>query len=665
MSEKNRINRRDFLRVSALAAAGVTVAACAQPAAPTVEPEPTATQAAQEAPTATQAAKEAPTPTPAPVEDKQSAVLVEQVAAGTIPPLDERLPTEPMTIDRTGKYGGTMRLGTTATSLLDWSVRFAGDWMGTPLRLSEDLKGVVPNVWKRFEISDDATVITGYMRQGLKWNDGEPHTADDWMFWYEDLISNEELTPTPEQYFTVGGELMVVEKLDDYTIRMTFAAPNPSFPMVNLGHEYGFWSDNALPRHYLEQFHINYNPQAPDDAKAAGFDFWYQYFGNRRSPDGNAEVPLTAAFIVDTESADAVTYRRNPYYWMVDADGKQLTYVDELYLDRIEDGTVLEAKAVAGEFDFVHGWQTATNNYQTYKEGEAAGGYITRAWKSGLGSHMLYMFNMNYEDDVWRELFSDKRWRQALSVAINRDEINEVVFFGLATPAQLTAHVTSRAYKKENAEAWAQYDVDLANQMLDEIGLEWDENHELRLLPDGRPIQIVYDSHSDSPIHELVFGYWKTVGVQVDYKVITRDLLRPRIQGNQEMMSDWGGDECMDTLLLRRPKWFAPIYGDESTWAPMWGLWYNTKGEDGWEPPEEIKQLYEWHDQYRITDDVEWADKILASQAENIWSIGTVADGPVPQMWNKDLKNVPEVHYFVWDNLGGFEMYPEAWYYDV
>jgi peptide/nickel transport system substrate-binding protein len=277
---------------------------------------------------------------------------------------------------------------------------------------------------------------------------------------------------------------------------------------------------------------------------------------------------------------------------------------------------------------------------------------------------MLFQFNMNYEDDVWRELFSDKRWRQALSVAINREEINEVLYFGLARPAQLTAHTTSRAWNPEFAEAWAQYDPDLANQMLDEIGLEWDAEHKLRLLPDGRPIQIIYDSHSEKPIQEMVFEYWRAVGVQVDFKTITRQLLRPKIQGNQEMMSDWFGDEVIDTLLLRRPKWFAPIYGDESTWAPMWGLWYNTDGEEGWEPPAEIKQLYEWHDKFMETDDVEWANKILASQAENIWSIGTVADTPSLMLLNKDIRGMPDTGVWAWDNLGAYEHYPEDLWFD-
>lgn len=150
----------------------------------------------------------------------------------------------------------------------------------------------------------------------------------------------------------------------------------------------------------------------------------------------------------------------------------------------------------------------------------------------------------------------------------------------------------------------------------------------------------------------------------MDHKPVLRSVLRPKIIANQMMMSSWGGDEIMDVLLARRPKWFAPIYGDESTWAPTWAQWYFSKGKEGEAPLPEIKQLYDWFDKYAETDDVQYVDKLLASQAENVWTIGTLVDAPVPMIFNKTMKNVPESDYWVWDALDGFESYPEAWYFD-
>jgi peptide/nickel transport system substrate-binding protein len=320
---------------------------------------------------------------------------------------------------------------------------------------------------------------------------------------------------------------------------------------------------------------------------------------------------------------------------------------------------------VAGSYDFVC-LALSVKNFKTYKEAEAKGGFRTLTWKSGKGAEMLFNFNMNYPDEVWRKVFSDVRFRRAMSVALNRAEMNEVLFFGLGTPAQMTAHTTSRAYKEEYAKAWAQYDPDLANKLLDEMGLTMDPATKLRKLSNGQPMQIQFDWNNtqSTALMEMCVEYWKKIGVQVDYKPVLRPVLRPKIYANQMMMSSWGGDEVLDTLLARRPKWFTPHYGDEGTWAPNWGKWYFTKGKEGEEPPADIKALYDAMDQYAATDDVKYVDQLLKSQADNVWNVGTVADAPVPMIFSKDLKNVPETEYWVWDALDGNESYPEAWYFD-
>jgi peptide/nickel transport system substrate-binding protein len=425
---------------------------------------------------------------------------------------------------------------------------------------------------------------------------------------------------------------------------------------------FGFSHDNAVPAHYLKQFHAKYNDKAAEQAKAAGFESWATWFVSKKEPDQNPEVPRLGAYIVDTVAPNMVTFKRNPYYWMVDSEGKQLPYLDGYQMDRIDDLAVIEAKSTAGNFDF-NATGLLVKNFKSYKDGEQKGGYKVLTYKSGTNTQ-LYMFNFTFPDEVLRKTFRDVRFRRALSVAINRNEIAETLFFGLATPAQLTAHPTSRAHKPEYEKSWAQHDPDLANKLLDEAGLKWDGQKKLRQLPDGRPLQLTFDVNGPNPIHEMVAEYWRKVGVQMDFKPVLRSVLRPKIIANQMMMSAWGGDELLDILLARRPKWFAPIYGDESTWAPPWAQWYLSKGKEGEEPMPEVKQLYEWFDKYAETDDVQYVDKLLASQAENVWAIGTVRDAPVPLIFNKDLKGMPDTGYWVWDTLSEHGQYPEAWYFD-
>lgn len=685
MPARRILGRRALLRFSGMAIGAMAIApilaSCSSAPAPATTapsssapgaPAPTATTAAAAAaPTKAAAAKAtaAPTtkpsaPAAAPAQFQESPVLADLVKQGKLPPLKERLPENPMVVDRHGKYGGNLRTATNEKVFFPWaSLKYAGGIQATPLRLAPDLKGYVPNLWTGVEISSDFKTVTCHLRKGVKWSDGQPYTANDWLFWYEDVLNNKEITPAPGQWFVVGGKMMNFVKIDDYNFKFEFAGPNPSFPLVNLAHVYGFWDDNAMPAHYLKQFHIKYNEKASEQAKAAKFETWNQWFTSKQNPNENAEVPRLGAYIVDRDTPQAVYYKRNPYYWMVDADGKQLPYFDGIVMDRVDDLSVIEAKSVAGNYDF-NAVGLLVKNFKTYKDAEAKGGYKVYTWKSGMGAQVLFNFNMNYKDDAWRKVFSDVRFRRAMSVAIDREEINEVLYFGLATPCQLTAHPTSRAYNKEWAQAWAQHDPNLGNKLLDEMGLKWNADKSLRLLPDNRPMQISMETNGPNPMYEMVAGYWKKLGVQLDHKPVLRSVLGPKIKANEAMMSSWGGDEVLDVLLLRRPKWFAPIFGDESSWAPLWGQWYATQHEKGEEPPAEIKQLFDWLDKYIETDDVEYAKKILASQAENLWTIGTVADAPVPLIFNKDMKNVAEEEYWVWDALNGNASYPEAWYFD-
>jgi peptide/nickel transport system substrate-binding protein len=349
---------------------------------------------------------------------------------------------------------------------------------------------------------------------------------------------------------------------------------------------------------------------------------------------------------------------------MVDAEGKQLPYVDAITLERVESADVIEPRAISGNYDFVdRGLQV--KNFKTYKESEAKGNYRAVTLKTGLAAGFLYAWNQNFTDDVWRKVFQDVRFRRAMSVAINRKEINETVYFGLATPAQFTAHSTSRGYKEQYAQAYAQYDVEMANKLLDDMGLKWDAAKKVRQLSDGRPAQIPYETWLPSPVHEMTAEYWRKVGIQVDFKTVLRSVIGPKVQANQYMMSTWTGDEMLDVLLERRAKWIPPGNGDEQTIAPLWGQWYATKGKAGQEPPAEIKALYDALDKYLETDDVQYVDKILAYQAENLLVVGTVSDTPTPVFFNKDLKNLPpESAVWGWDSLYAYGYYPEAWYFD-
>jgi peptide/nickel transport system substrate-binding protein len=695
---KHTISRRQFLYMGAVTAAGAAIAAC-QPQTVIVEKEKVVKETVEVAKEVTKVVEKEVTtvvekevtkvveveklitPTALPSKFGESPLTAKMVSDGTLPPVDERLPQEPLVIypyDEIGQYGGTIRTGALGTSLFDGDCDLVTGRVQNLLRITPDLREAVPNVLKDWSMSADFKVITCFMRRGMKWSDGEPLTADDWIFAWEDNFSDPDITPVIGQWFRVGGKPMVVEKLDDYSFRMTFAAPNPSFILVNMAHEYGMWSYNIMPAHYLKQFHKKYNPKADDLAKEANRDFWYQNFGDKADPGLNMDVPIDRAFHPIDQKPERVLHERNPYHFITDSEGNQLPYVDNVSLERPADLSLHNAKIVGGSYDF-SGFDTSIQNYKTYDDASAQGGYRVVLWRSGKGSDVVYNVNCNWgqgeetEDPkatMMREIFLDDRFRYALSLAINRSEVNDILYFGHGEPRQMTVIPSSRHFKPEYATAYADYDPDQANSLLDDLGLQWDANKEHRLWPNGDPMVIAWDLYESEtpkgPTTELIKEYWMKVGIEITYKSITRTLLTQKITSNQEPMSLWHGDETTDVLALRRPKFFAPLDGDESCWGGLWGRWYNTKDSEnrqGIEPPDYIKDLYDWMDKYMETDEDQWAANILASQAEHVWTIGVVGNAPQPLIINQNLTNFTEDGYWVWDSLWTWPVYPEQWFY--
>jgi peptide/nickel transport system substrate-binding protein len=681
--ELQKHTRRDFIRLTGLSAAGLAIAACAR------EPEIVETivretvvvekevqkevtvvvekEVVKEAPTAV------PAPTPVPSKYQESPMLAERVARGELPPVDERLPEEPRVcpvIEEIGQYGGAITVASLSSGLFGGDAG-SGRAMDCPnwLRISRDITGAVPHILRDWEVSPDYTEVTCHMRKGMKWSDGALLTSADIQFWHEDILANTEVTPVANEWFRWGGELMQLTVIDDYTYKLTFAQPHPSFVIVCMAHLYGFWGNQTfVPAHYLRQFHIKYNDKAGDLAKQAGFDFWYQLLGREINRGQSIERPRLETYVPLRDTPSMTFWERNPYYHAVDPEGNQLPYIDSMNVDRCADLSIMDAKVVGGTYDFA-AQELRILFYATYAEAAAASDARMLLWPSGKGGEVVYNVNMNWEDDEWREVFTDDRFRQALSLAIDRRDINNVIYFGNAAETQMTVIPVSRHYRPEFAEAYAEHDLDRANELLDEMGLEWNAARTHRLWPQSRqPIIIAWDlcetETPKGPITELVTEYWKRIGIEIQWKSITRSLLNQKVLANEEPMSLWHGDETADTLFLRRSYSFVPYEGDECTWGILWGRWWNTRGEAGEEPPEYIKQLFEWQEEYNITDDDEPARKVLASQAEHVWTIGTVGMAPHPLFVRNYLRNVTEGGgFWTWDSLWAYPEFPEQWFF--
>jgi len=592
-----------------------------------------------------------------------------KVAAGEIPPLNERLPKDIAVVEpleEIGQYGGTAIVFTERVSPGD-AMFLIGQ---VPiLRLAPDCKTIIPNIAKGWKLSKDGKTLTLYFRKGMKWSDGYPFTVDDILFWWEDIIMNDELTPVKPSFW-FPGQKTEVEKLDDYTIRFHFDVPYPSV-VVGLALSQGM--NVGRPKHYLKQFHIKYNPEAVELAKKKGFVGWYSYFADRNKVDHglpvNPDLPTLFPFRLVERTPEYWLYERNPYFWEVDTEGNQLPYIDRVLSRKVSNLQVYNGKIISGEADYaIRG--TSPDKYPLYMENAEKGNYRVLPWVTGYASAFNYTPNQTCEDPVLRKIFQDVRFRRALSLAINREEINETVYLGLGQPTQMAPLPISDYYEERFAKAYAEYDPDEANRLLDEMGLEWDKNHEYRLRPDGKILSWVTEYcpwvafGSIGPASELVKEYWKAIGCKVIFKEERAELLSERRQANKVEMDTHWGDRCAHALVID-PHHF--VLTGKSSWGREWYRWYISKGEEGIEPPEEVKRNREKWERMRITTNneerIRLGKEIAESQAENLWEIGVVGRIPKPLIVRNNLRNVVKTSTYTSEVLDTTPSIPEQYFF--
>ncbi|MBI1294578.1 ABC transporter substrate-binding protein [bacterium] len=643
------------LRWPALMAAlvlGLVLAACA-PAAPADTPaagEPAAPAASEPAaPAADTAQKEAP-------------MLAEKVAAGELPPLEERLPTNPMVVtpvESLGQYGGTWRSGLRGGNDNAWLTRtIAYEYL---VRWDPAWSEVVPNIAESFEANADATEFTFKLREGMKWSDGQPYTADDILFWYEDVLVDPEYSATHPVggWIQSGGEPVRVEKVDDYTVKFIFAAPNGLF-LQRLATPDGS-GPVGLPKHYCSQFHAKYNDDLDAliaENQATG---WVNLFelkcgGVPGTPYDsawyNADRPVLWAWDITVPyggTSTQVVAERNPYYFKVDTEGRQLPYIDRFVAEIGEDVQVLVLRALNGEIDMQDRHIAGLENKAVFADNAEAGEYGFFDTIPSSMNGVAIALNLTHKDPVKREIYQNKDFRVALSHAINRQEIIDVVFVGQGEPYQLAPRPTSPFYNEQLAKQYTEYDLDLANEILD--GLFPEKNSAgFRLGPDGNPIlvdvQVTSVNVSQIDTMELVKGYWETVGIQTNVNSIDRSLFYTRKDGNEHDAAVWGGDGGLDVVL--EPRWYFP-YSGESLFAQAWVTYYNNPSGQGAltapeEPPAATQAQMDLYDQIKASGSAEQQAELMAEllqiAADEFYAIGIVLPAPGYGIVKNNFHNV-------------------------
>lgn len=695
MPGQRAFSRRDFLRLSGLASlvgASALITACGgETTTPTTGAQATATVASAGSPTNTAMTSGATTPTKgaststsgaampaassptsaaaaAPGKYKEASALADMVKSGKLPPIEQRLPKNPLVVkpvEKVGKYGGTWRTALVGGSDTAWLIRTIG--YENLLRWDPEWKDVVPNVAESVTPSVDAKEFTVKLREGMKWSDGQPYNADDIVFYIEDIDKNKELTTSR------GTNPPEVQKIDDYTFKLTYQKPNGLFlpNTANVGGD--AWT--RYPAHYLKQFHKKYADPAKLDQliKDNKAEDWVKLF--RLKGQGIPGTPYDARWqnpalptlfgwkIVDPYGEGTrVTAERNPFYFKVDSEGNQLPYIDKVNYDVLQDPQVLLLKASNGEIDMHERHINTDQNKAVLADNRQKGNYhFFDEVPSSMNTNIIAL-NLTHKDPALRQIFQNKDFRIGLSYAINRQEIIDTVYVSQGEPWQSSPRKTTPYYNEKLAKQFTEFDITKANAALDKV-LPKKDGQGFRLRSDGQRLTFTMEVTASGvtattvDAMKLVQGYWQKVGIDVQLKPEDRSLFYTRKNANEHDCVVWGGDGGGSDALTET-RWFFPS-SNESNYAEAWFTWYAQPSNPltpAEEPPAATKKQMElYRNDLQGTGDRnkqrDIFNQILDIAAEEFYVIGISLPGDGYGIVKNTFHNVPQ-------SLPGAWLYP-------
>lgn len=603
------------------------------------------------------------------------------LAGKGLPAVDERLPAEPEVIEAlegVGVYGGTIRRFLSGSNDHNSILRFVSPQGLT--RWSPDFSAIIPNVAERWEVNADSSEFTFHLREGMKWSDGHPFTADDVMFFVEDLLHNEEFYPSAPARFVVDNETMTAEKIDDHTVVLKFAAPYGTFLTelaTPLAQEPVLWA-----KHYCQRFHPKYNAdvQAMIDATAA-VDDWPSLFrlncGEVEAPNrwANAERPTLDPWIVTgdgyTAGSTQVIMVRNPYFWQVDAAGNQLPYVDTLQWGVAQDSQAILLEAIAGNIDMQARRIATLANQPVLYENREKGGYRLYQRTAADSNDMAIHLNHTHKDPEMRKFIRDKNVRIALSLGIDRDEIINIVYQGVGEPWQIGPLPQHPLYNEQLGRQHTEYDPDRSNELLDAAGYGERNADGIRLFPSGKPIifNVNYpgvETPTTGDNLEIIKEQWSRIGIGLNASSVERSIYYSRGEANEHDFMVWGAPGGLDPTLS--PRDVIAVHPQASWYAIPWTRWYLSGGSEGEEPTETMKKRLALYDAFKAEADQEKAldlfREIHQIAADEFEIFGITTRPSVYGVVNARLRNVPEALPGSWMYPDPGPTMPQTYYYE-
>ena len=620
----------------------------------------------------------------------EAPMLAEQVRAGRLPPVEQRLPQDLMVVQplrSVGRYGGTWRRGFIGPGDSENGNRLMS--ADKPLFFDRTGTQIVPCLCKGYEVSADGKRTTVFLRKGMRWSDGTPHTADDWVFWFEDLYKNPDLVPAPAPEMSADGKPGRVEKVDETTVVFIFEAANYLFPYLLAGDtlvgggQTRQQSDGRAysvyaPMHYLKQFLPKYSSAEAlnAQARAAGFTTWVQLFRNKSDWRLNRDLPTLSAWrMVQPITGQQWVLERNPYFYAVDTEGNQLPYIDRIQMTLAENPEVVNLRAIAGDYDYQERF-IDLGKLPILLENRQRSRYRVHLDPGFNGGDTVLFPSLTYtEDKEIGALLADARFRRALSLGIDREQLNEVFWLGLGTPGSVIPdRIIPESPGEEWRTKWSTHEPAQANRLLDSMGLTRKDREGLRLRRDnGQRLRIeIAVAQTLSPTWpqqaEMIVQHWRQIGIAADVKVMERSLALTRALNDQHQIFMWTNNGTESLYLY--PRYALPVDPTAGVMGNAHALWFASNGQRGTAPTEpEMKRAF---DLMRAAAGQQEAERIKTAQevwkiiVEQQWGIGIVGLSPAfmgVRVVSERLENVPARTGVSQHIRTPWGARPEQWYF--
>lgn len=621
---------------------------------------------------------------------KEAPQLAELVKAGKLPPVEQRISAEPLVLQplrQVGKYGGTWRRGFLGPGDSENGNRLrSGDKLiffdatGTQMR---------PSVAKAWEVSEDGKTTTLFLRKGMKWSDGSPFTADDFVFWFEDVYTNKDIVTSPAPEMEIKGKPGRIVKVDETTVRFEFDEAYHLFlsliagdTQIGGGHS-RLQSDGRMlglyaPGHYLKQFLPKYSSveAATEKAKAAGYKTWVEFLRVKADWRLNTELPTLSAWrMTQPINTQLWVLERNPYYWVVDTAGNQLPYIDRVAMQLAENPEVVNLRAIAGEYDFMERF-IDLSKLPVFLDNAKKGNYKVSLDKGFSGSDSSIVVNHAFRGDAEiAKWLNNVEFRRALSLAVDRDQLNEAFWLGLGNPgAAVPSELMPENPGPEWRKRWATFDKAKASQMLDAIGLAKKDSEGYRLRTDNGQrlrfqIDVIQSLTPTWPAQaEMIVQQWRAVGIAIDTKLFERGLFYTRVRNDQHQLTIFsnGGSESM--YLYPVP--VLPTDPQSSQLGAAHAKWFVSNGADGLKPEnaEMIRgmELMRAAALEKVEGRTKIAQEIWKIHVDQVLSIGLVGQSPAnmgTRIVSIRLENVPERLCISQHCRTPWSGRPEQWFY--